>query len=1007
MSVDRRINIAKDDPDKLYQVVELVGSGSYGEVFKARHLTSGDIVALKIIKLEPGEDLDEVLNEVIFLQSCAHKNIVSYAGCYMKKSLKGSKQIYIAMEFCGGGSCEAIYKALRTPLEEREIAVIIRESLMGLAFLHSMGKMHRDIKAGNILLTENGGVKLADFGVSTQLTKTFSKRNTFIGTPYWMAPEVISAEQQNSFYDVKADVWSLGITAIEMAECCPPMFDMHPMRVLFMIPKSQAPVLTKNPEKWSAAFVNFLAVSLLKNPEERPHAEKLLKHPFVSQNPRSSSIIVELIERARTAKRIRKEKNPVMGELADSDDDELTDSEVEHAAEDAINTIKVPHKLTQDYQEMAQSDTVVSMAPSVIVHDDSDGERSGTVKPAFMKALQQRQQQVHEESGGNSNTFKKALFKTGTVKPASKIIPPQEPPSIEEAEEEPSTGTIKPVKPQQHLLPLPILESERPPSNESLELNQATPLAGGTPTPAPKFSISTRRSSQTRNISPPKLHSVESSPENYLQHQQQNSAMHLLQPHTNNNSQVFNVPVVKPSPGMQLQHPRETRLVFRAMRICRLARVILCAQYVGNLLLIGLEQGLFAYENTTVPNSPNAIDDPSSQPSMIPLSHRKYSRMDNLDELIGHMVSVSGKANSICIHDVRSGLVDRDRLRKRFEDETAAQKLKETRECDFYSISKVKVDTYLCVVRGKHILVLKWAPQPLFKFMKYRDIVMDAQPTSVDIIETSVVSPHNGNMNKRAVKVFVGIAGVGFRVVDMSTGQTRDVAVFEGSGEPVKCLDAGRGRIILCFQHAGVHMRLTESPSTTTNISNVNNNNSSSSAAGGGNGESDEMRRYMWRLPMTFAARLHSPIPDPGIKPSHSFESMSSFTSTNTTANNNLSSSSSSNGGILLAVGSETSVDIWSMDTGKVVHIFETKRDRMKRLQFLFVMHRSRLHVLADEERDGVMCSSIICIVPELQSQGQGQSGGGMQTVTAQLSIQQQQQQLNASIHSLSLNQPL
>ncbi len=119
-------------------------------------------MAIKIIKLEPGEELDEVLNEVNFLQSCAHKNIVSYGGCFMKKSstVKGNKQIWIAMEYCGGGSVEGAYKALKGPLTEREIQVIIRESLQGLAFLHSVQKMHRDIKAGNILLTEAGNIKL-------------------------------------------------------------------------------------------------------------------------------------------------------------------------------------------------------------------------------------------------------------------------------------------------------------------------------------------------------------------------------------------------------------------------------------------------------------------------------------------------------------------------------------------------------------------------------------------------------------------------------------------------------------------------------------------------------------------------------------------------------------------------------------------------------------------------------------------------------------------------------
>ncbi|KAI8897487.1 kinase-like domain-containing protein [Globomyces pollinis-pini] len=240
----------KKDPETLYDLIECIGCGSYGEVHKARSTETGDIVAVKIIKLEPGEEIDEVLNEVNILKDCTHKNIVSYIGCYMKRGLqRGQKIIWIIMEYCGGGSVEAVSKALKAPLKEQEIKCIMRECLLGLEFLHSKNKIHRDIKCGNILMKDNGEIKLADFGVSTQLSKTFTKRNTFIGTPYWMAPEVITSEQQGTAYDHKADIWSLGITAIEMAEGSPPMFELHPMRALFMIPTIKPPEL-KDQKSW-------------------------------------------------------------------------------------------------------------------------------------------------------------------------------------------------------------------------------------------------------------------------------------------------------------------------------------------------------------------------------------------------------------------------------------------------------------------------------------------------------------------------------------------------------------------------------------------------------------------------------------------------------------------------------------------------------------------------------------------------------------------------------------
>ncbi|KXS17782.1 kinase-like protein [Gonapodya prolifera JEL478] len=280
----------REDPDTLFEMLDHIGTGSYGEVFKARVKVTGQYVAVKLIRLEPTEDLDEVLNEVNFLRSCAHRCVVAYVGCYLKKgSVKGQKVVWIVMEFAGGGSVEAAYKALKAPLEEREISVIVREALQGLSFLHQCRKMHRDIKCGNMLLTDSGEVKLADFGVSTQITKTLSKRHTFIGTPYWMAPEVITSEQNGSDYDFKADIWSLGIAAIEMAECSPPMFDMHPMRVLFMIPKSEPPQLKD--AKWSSEFRDFLRVCLNKTPGSRPTADELLQ-VFTSRQHLRSSIFL-------------------------------------------------------------------------------------------------------------------------------------------------------------------------------------------------------------------------------------------------------------------------------------------------------------------------------------------------------------------------------------------------------------------------------------------------------------------------------------------------------------------------------------------------------------------------------------------------------------------------------------------------------------------------------------------------------------------------------------------
>ena len=181
------------------------------------------------------------------------------------------------MEYCGGGSVAGLMDASKLPLAENQIAYVLHHALQGLIYLHNMYKVHRDIKCGNILLTEHGEVTLADFGVAAQLTRTISKRNTFIGTPHWMAPEVI---EQNS-YDAKVDVWALGISAVEMAERSPPRSDVHPMRVIFMIAREPSPTF-KDQSNWSEHFNDFISQCLIKDPAHRPSSAQLLSHPFVS-----------------------------------------------------------------------------------------------------------------------------------------------------------------------------------------------------------------------------------------------------------------------------------------------------------------------------------------------------------------------------------------------------------------------------------------------------------------------------------------------------------------------------------------------------------------------------------------------------------------------------------------------------------------------------------------------------------------------------------------------------
>ncbi|NXO81056.1 MYO3A protein, partial [Sitta europaea] len=274
------------DPSDTWEIIETIGKGTYGKVFKVLNKKNGSKAAVKI--LDPVHDIDEEIEaEYNILKALSdHPNVVKFYGMYYKKDVKNGDQLWLVLELCNGGSVTDLVKGFLKRgerMNELIIAYILREALMGLQHLHENKTIHRDIKGNNILLTTEGGVKLVDFGVSAQLTSTRLRRNTSVGTPFWMAPEVIACEQQlDSSYDARCDAWSLGITAIELGDGDPPLADLHPMRALFKIPRNPPPTL-QQPELWSPEFNDFINKCLTKDYEKRPTVSTLLQHDFIKQ----------------------------------------------------------------------------------------------------------------------------------------------------------------------------------------------------------------------------------------------------------------------------------------------------------------------------------------------------------------------------------------------------------------------------------------------------------------------------------------------------------------------------------------------------------------------------------------------------------------------------------------------------------------------------------------------------------------------------------------------------
>ncbi|XP_065888960.1 serine/threonine-protein kinase mig-15-like isoform X2 [Dysidea avara] len=742
------------DPSGIFELIEVVGNGTYGQVHKGRHIKTGQLAAIKIMEVTEDEE-EEIIAEVNMLRKFSfHQNIATYYGAFVKKADFGQEdQLWLVMEFCGAGSVTDLVKSTKNrSLKEDWIAYVCREVLRGLSHLHKCKVIHRDIKGQNVLLTDNADIKLVDFGVSAQLDRTIGKRNTFIGTPYWMAPEVIACDQDpTATYDQRSDQWSLGITAVEIAEGEPPLCSMHPMRALFLIPRNPPPRL-KNPRKWTQRFIQFTDQCLTKNTPQRPTSDNLLRHPFVTEfSERQVRIqIKEQIDRMK-----RKKASETAGYVYSGSEDEgdptIAGGTIKDSKEHLGPPIEAPTAKSyqgaaydEDSNEEDEEDDIVLQSGMVL-----PGSRRSRVEGEVASDTLVR---VDHHSGGDSDsTGSSQEYSQDTliIRSMEQVVSPAS-----------STGpspsrSFKAVNgsPSQ----LGHLRSQLPqrPVSSIVSTQSAAAAVSGSRDP-------TRRQSIPSSRPPPVL-----------------------------------LPENGPQPPRSSEGPKMSPEIRKYKR--KFNGEILCGALWGVNLLVGTDNGLL-------------LLDRSGHGKVFPLvSRRRFAQIEVLEGL-NVLACICGRKNKLRIYYLswlRNKILkgdDFDGHRTRH----GYTAVGEMEQCVHFKIIQHEKMKFLVIATKTDIEVFAWAQKPYSKFMQYKSFpALEHKPLLVNMLEHKPTIS-SGDAATRLNVLYA--SSIGFHSVDLETGQVNDICLpKQGRGvlhphAMISLAPATKDELLLCYDNEGVYV---------------------------------------------------------------------------------------------------------------------------------------------------------------------------------------------------------